>query len=113
MAPPTNRVLLDRERQVREAIARLDPQGLTPPVLVEAIVEALIMYEPSIGRLQLAAIDMPRLPQGQGQGQGGRGGGQGRGRGGSRGRGQGGQSSVSGAGQDGGATNDQGSSGQQ
>lgn len=35
MAPPTHEELANRERMIRRAVARLDPQGLTPAALRE------------------------------------------------------------------------------
>lgn len=35
MAPPTREELANRERMIRLALARLDPQGQTPAVLRE------------------------------------------------------------------------------
>ncbi|KAI1160051.1 hypothetical protein F5B18DRAFT_655035 [Nemania serpens] len=109
MAPPTREELANRERMIRLALARLDPQGQTPAVLRELIIELGANNTDLGGALLQASMSLPaqgaqaaqtqpaqsqpaqsqpaqgQQGQGQAQGQGLRGG---RGRGRGRGRGQ-------------------------
>ncbi|TGJ79459.1 hypothetical protein E0Z10_g9310 [Xylaria hypoxylon] len=59
MAPPTNAELAARERMIRRAVARMDPDGLTPPLLREAIIDAGARFPETGGALLQAAIDAP------------------------------------------------------
>ncbi|KAI0906545.1 hypothetical protein F4823DRAFT_565699 [Ustulina deusta] len=118
MAPPTNAELARREAAVRRALEDLDPDGLTPAVLRDLIIEVGARHTVTGGAIMQAAMGVEH------RGQGGRGGGQGRGGGGGgsqgtgighgTGAGQAGAGHGTGAGDGGaGAGDNQGSSGQQ
>jgi hypothetical protein len=85
MAPPTQEEIRRGEQLVREYLRILDPQGRTPEVLRELLIEYGARHTPLGGALRQATLDpppqqvqqhqqvaapVPQAQQGQGQGRG-------------------------------------------